>query len=136
MILHVDFHTVQERLELIASKPFARMSYTEAVEVVFVDFFFSWRSRQSEKELVSVGGGNSNLVGGFKDFWNFHPYLGKIPNLTNIFQRGWNHQQEMFFSFHPDPCSFMIQFEEIFFRWVGSTTMSALRAKKLQPLIG
>ena len=40
MILHVDFHTVQERLELIASKPFARMSYTEAVEVVFVDFFF------------------------------------------------------------------------------------------------
>ena len=22
----------------------------------------------------------------------FHPYLGKIPNLTNIFQRGWfNH---------------------------------------------
>ena len=22
----------------------------------------------------------------------FHPYLGKIPNLTNIFQLGWNHQ--------------------------------------------
>ena len=22
----------------------------------------------------------------------FYPYLGKIPNLTNIFQRGWNHQ--------------------------------------------
>ena len=22
----------------------------------------------------------------------FHPYLGKIPILTNIFQRGWNHQ--------------------------------------------
>ena len=22
----------------------------------------------------------------------FHPYLGNIPNLTNIFQRGWNHQ--------------------------------------------
>ena len=21
-----------------------------------------------------------------------HPYLGKIPILTNIFQRGWNHQ--------------------------------------------
>ena len=27
-----------------------------------------------------------------KDFWNFHPYLGKVSNLTNIFQRGWNHQ--------------------------------------------
>ena len=31
------------------------------------------------------------LGGGFKNFY-FHPYLGKIPNLTNIFQMGWNHQ--------------------------------------------
>ena len=23
---------------------------------------------------------------------NFHPYLGKWSNLTNIFQKGWNHQ--------------------------------------------
>ena len=22
----------------------------------------------------------------------FHPYLGKVSNLSNIFQRGWNHQ--------------------------------------------
>ena len=29
----------------------------------------------------------------------FHPYLGKIPILTNIFQRGWNHQPVLFFSF-------------------------------------
>ena len=30
-------------------------------------------------------------VGGdFKSFY-FHPYLGKIPILTNIFQMGWNH---------------------------------------------
>ena len=27
----------------------------------------------------------------FKYFY-FHPYLGKISNLTNIFQMGWNHQ--------------------------------------------
>ena len=30
--------------------------------------------------------------------WNifyFHPYLGKIPILTNIFQMGWNHQPDM-----------------------------------------
>ena len=27
----------------------------------------------------------------------FHPYLGKIPILTNIFQRGWNHQLVLFF---------------------------------------
>ena len=32
-----------------------------------------------------LGGGNSNIV-------YYHPYLGKIPILTNIFQRGWNHQ--------------------------------------------
>ena len=25
----------------------------------------------------------------------FHPYLGKITILTNIFQRGWNHQLDM-----------------------------------------
>ena len=25
----------------------------------------------------------------------FHPYLGKISNLTNIFQMGWNHQLEV-----------------------------------------
>ena len=31
------------------------------------------------------------LGGGFKYFY-FYPYLGKIPILTNIFQRGWNHQ--------------------------------------------
>ena len=28
----------------------------------------------------------------------FHPYLGKVPILTNIFQRGWNHQQEVVFT--------------------------------------
>ena len=28
----------------------------------------------------------------FQIFVNFHPYLGKISNLTNIFQMGWNHQ--------------------------------------------
>ncbi len=26
----------------------------------------------------------------------FHPYLGKISNLTNIFQMGWNHQLEIY----------------------------------------
>ncbi len=33
------------------------------------------------------------LGGGFI-FFNFHPYLGKIPILTNIFQLGWNHHLE------------------------------------------
>ncbi len=24
----------------------------------------------------------------------FHPYLGKLSNLTNVFQMGWNHQPD------------------------------------------
>ena len=32
-----------------------------------------------------------------------HPYLGKIPILTNIFQRGWNHQLD-------DLCKFLCVF--------------------------
>ena len=35
------------------------------------------------------------LVGGFKYLY-FHPYLGKISILTNIFQMGWNHQPDLF----------------------------------------
>ena len=31
----------------------------------------------------------------FQIVFDFHPYLGKIPILTNIFQRGWNHQLGM-----------------------------------------
>ena len=34
----------------------------------------------------------------FQIFFIFHPYLGKIPILTNIFQWGWNHQLAMEFS--------------------------------------
>ena len=30
----------------------------------------------------------NGLGGGFKYFFYFHPYLGKIPILTNIFERG------------------------------------------------
>ena len=34
-----------------------------------------------EKFFFLLGGGNSNIL-------DFHPYLGKFTNLTNIFQRG------------------------------------------------
>ena len=44
---------------------------------------------RSESDYCS---GNSDLGGGFKHACYFHPYLGKISNLTNIFQVGWNHQ--------------------------------------------
>ena len=33
-----------------------------------------------------------HLDGGFKYVFNFHPYLGRLPILTNIFQVGWIHQ--------------------------------------------
>ena len=37
-------------------------------------------------KILCLGGGNSNI-------FYFHPYLGKIPILTHIFQMGWfNHQ--------------------------------------------
>ena len=36
-----------------------------------------------------------NLGGGSSNIFYVHPYLGKIPILTNIFQMGWfNHQLE------------------------------------------
>jgi len=38
--------------------------------------------------------GHQCLGVGFKDFY-FHPYFGKIPNLINIFQMGWNHQPDV-----------------------------------------
>ena len=31
------------------------------------------------------------------NIFNFHPYLGKIPILTNIFQLGWNHQPDQIY---------------------------------------
>ena len=34
-----------------------------------------------EVKMYFLGGGNSNI-------FYFHPYLGKIPILTNIFQMG------------------------------------------------
>ena len=36
----------------------------------------------------------------FQIFFNFHPYLGKIPILTNIFQWGWHHQPDNYNLIH------------------------------------
>ena len=47
------------------------------------------------KELFSVSEINWISRWWFQTFSNFHPYLGKIPILTNIFQMGWNHQPVM-----------------------------------------
>ena len=35
----------------------------------------------------------------FLNMFYVHPYLGKIPILTNIFQMGWTHQLETFYNF-------------------------------------
>ena len=69
----------------------------------------------------------------FQTFFYFHPYLGKIPILTNIFQMGWNHQ--LVFHYKPSILVFShyfwkhpFIFEEYFlsclvfcFRWGDST---------------
>ena len=54
------------------------------------------------KNLASrkqVGGANEGSIKYpiwvvVSNIFYFHPYLGKISNLTNIFQMGWNHQPE------------------------------------------
>ena len=66
-----------------------------------------------EKEAVFF------LGGGFKYFFMFTPYLGTIPNLTNIFQGGWfNHHlvfrgspEHLAFLEHssPEPTGFLQQ---------------------------
>ena len=39
-----------------------------------------------------IGDGSCWYLGGGFKYFHFHPYLGKIPILTNIFEMGWNHQ--------------------------------------------
>ena len=42
-----------------------------------------------------IGAYCNNLVV-LSNIFYFHPYLGKISNLTDIFQMGWNHQPDKF----------------------------------------
>ena len=49
--------------------------------------------RRYGMDYLVVANLSKMLGGGFKYVY-FHPYLGKISNLTNIFQMGWNHQLE------------------------------------------
>ena len=45
-----------------------------------------------EPGVIYLTGNIKFWLGGGFNFFNVHPYLGKILILTNIFQRGWNHQ--------------------------------------------
>ena len=49
--------------------------------------------------------------------WNifyFHPYLGMISNLTNIFQMGWNHQLDLFHPYFEGWIKYNLHFSMVF----------------------
>ena len=54
----------------------------------------------------------SILIGGFKYFY-FQPYLGKWSNLTNMFQRGWNHHLVYCKYLPPPPLTFIYRIPKI-----------------------
>ena len=59
---------------------------------------FQWGSSSHRSELLICRVFFRHDVETF-GWWfkkNVQPYFGKISNLTNIFQRGWNHQPETF----------------------------------------
>ena len=63
---------------------------------VIVNDLFHWNTSPGSDPSSKVATWDPNLWrcqlgGGFKYVY-FHPYLGKIPILTNIFEMGWNHQ--------------------------------------------
>ena len=82
-----EFYTSQE-IGLGISEPSTVVSNSS-------NMIFSSTACSSLKKKNSQGPrgqiSQTHLGGGFKYFF-FHPYLGKIPILTNIFQMGWNHQ--------------------------------------------
>jgi len=51
----------------------------------------------------------------FQIFFYFHPYLGKISDLTNIYQRGWNHQPENHFLRLRNPFLVILVWKQ----WIG-----------------
>ena len=76
-------------------------SYATGSKAFFWDTsFFSQKKRLQHSGYDPLFGKktiletNTFLGGGFKNC-NFHPYLGKISILTNIFQMGWNHHLDL-----------------------------------------
>ena len=64
---------------------------TSDEELGFWEVKDGWKCGQGE--------GVARISGWWFQIFCFHPYLGKIPILTNIFQMGWNHQLDMLFVF-------------------------------------
>ena len=81
----------------IASRGWMRLEVPTEKDVFFLAIFFFGGGEEKE-HLCCLGCTEipvTKLGGGFKylDIFYFHPYFGKIPILTNIFQMGWfNHQ--------------------------------------------
>ncbi len=61
----------------------------------------SWRVQGYQESKRNTWNCLSKPRWWFQIFCYFHPYLGKIPILTNIFQMGWNHQPETHWSYDP-----------------------------------
>ena len=54
----------------------------------------------------------------FLIFFDFHPYLGKICSLTDIFRLGWNHQLVYYIIIHMIYVEILIYYSSIFARYV------------------
>ena len=65
------------------------MSFKETVCTLLGNSEFTKGSCRA-REILSLH--SNNGLGGGSNMFHFHPYLGKIPILTNIFQMGWNHE--------------------------------------------
>ena len=53
----------------------------------------SYRIENCEDPTFITSKSKLNIeLGSGSNMFDFHPYLGRWSNLTNIFQRGWNHQ--------------------------------------------
>ena len=68
--------------------------HTVCFQLMFQAFHVSICSTVEDPNLNNRHVFYTILGGGFNEFFflNFHPYLGRWSNLTNIFQLGWNHQ--------------------------------------------
>ena len=74
---------------------------------------------KEETEVWCRGDGNTNryLGGGNSSIFYFYPYLLKIPNLTNTFQRGWNHQLDTLTETNMAPENWWWEYDRFLLGW-------------------
>ena len=75
-----------------AGKPFKIRDTT--IPLKSLNLHFGEPCWNTPKSLNHKSETNLNWVVVSNIFFYFHPYLEKIPILTNVFQMGWNHQPE------------------------------------------